>query len=999
MERKLAGRFELRVLGPADLRDPQGREVAAVLVQPKRFALLCYLALASPRGLHRRDELIGLLWPERSDASARHALSQSLHFLRQRLGRDGVVSRGSEVGINPDRVCCDAVQFDEALAAGSLEEALGLYRGDLLDAFFVSEAPDVEQWLSAERARLRSCALDAALRLSMEASRRGDLDGAVRWGRWAVARAPEDEAAARRLAECLEAGGDRAAAIQVLDGYVRWLDQELSAGPAAATRAVLRSLHSHEGTTLSGQTRPRHGRPPPATPAAPADWLPERSARQATDVARPRTARVRARTGFTGAVAAVVLLAGAGTAYQRLGLPGPAWPERSVGAVDERTVAVLPFAFHGHEGTTHLSGAVAELLGRDLDGAAGFHTIDPRTTAGLAGAVVGQGPRRIARTVHTRAGAGTFITGSITETGGRIRLNATWYGAEGRRLATGSAEGRVVELFTVVDRLAAELLTGLHADHAGQMIRSAARNTGSLEALKLFILGEMQLRGGSFAAAAASFQRAVAVDTAFALAWYRLSVAAEYVGEARLAHDAAAAAVANGQRLDPVDRVLLDALLAARRGDAELAEYLFREVITVEPLNLEAWLQLAEVQFHYGPLAGRPARESKRAWQVVLELEPDNVSARYHLARILALEEDWSALSELTAATSAIAPGHERLAAMRALASMGAGDAAVERVAVQLQGADDASLYMAVFDAITYGGNPRGACRLARLLTQPTRPPDMRAWGHLWLAHLELASGRWQAAQHELGRLEELDPLAAIEYSAFLALHPLLEPGSVDVQRIRQGLQQARSVRPPLRSGDYPSAGHAELRPYLHPYLLALLEARWGDPSRLEPAAAVIEARAPAGSAAAFLPASLRAFGAALGGDPERAGEWLEQVLVGQWYEAGRWSAFLGHCQDRWLMAGNLERLGRRREALRWHEAAAQTSPMDVIFLAPAALRGARIHGRLGEADAAAADFARFVLLWRRADPELRTCLEAGPAAADGGRPDDPGVCADWTAR
>jgi len=35
-----------------------------VLAQPKRVALLAYLAAATPRRLHRRDSLLALFWPE-----------------------------------------------------------------------------------------------------------------------------------------------------------------------------------------------------------------------------------------------------------------------------------------------------------------------------------------------------------------------------------------------------------------------------------------------------------------------------------------------------------------------------------------------------------------------------------------------------------------------------------------------------------------------------------------------------------------------------------------------------------------------------------------------------------------------------------------------------------------------------------------------------------------------------------------------------------------------
>ena len=51
--------MKLRALGSLDLRGPQGELIHSVLSQPKRSALLVYLALAQPRGLHRRDALLG----------------------------------------------------------------------------------------------------------------------------------------------------------------------------------------------------------------------------------------------------------------------------------------------------------------------------------------------------------------------------------------------------------------------------------------------------------------------------------------------------------------------------------------------------------------------------------------------------------------------------------------------------------------------------------------------------------------------------------------------------------------------------------------------------------------------------------------------------------------------------------------------------------------------------------------------------------------------------
>src|SRR5256886_16106378 len=56
--------IELRLFGGLDLRRSDGRELDSILTQPKRVALLAFLATATPYRLHRRDTLLGLFWPE-----------------------------------------------------------------------------------------------------------------------------------------------------------------------------------------------------------------------------------------------------------------------------------------------------------------------------------------------------------------------------------------------------------------------------------------------------------------------------------------------------------------------------------------------------------------------------------------------------------------------------------------------------------------------------------------------------------------------------------------------------------------------------------------------------------------------------------------------------------------------------------------------------------------------------------------------------------------------
>ena len=86
--------IRLQTLGSLDLRAADGRSLHEILRQPKRLALLAYLAIEKPGQFHRRDHLLGLFWPEQDLKGGRAALTQSVHKLRQALGKDVIVNRG-----------------------------------------------------------------------------------------------------------------------------------------------------------------------------------------------------------------------------------------------------------------------------------------------------------------------------------------------------------------------------------------------------------------------------------------------------------------------------------------------------------------------------------------------------------------------------------------------------------------------------------------------------------------------------------------------------------------------------------------------------------------------------------------------------------------------------------------------------------------------------------------------------------------------------------------
>ena len=104
----------------------------------------------------------------------------------------------------PPRLACDATQFEQAIAEKRFEDAFELYRGEFLPGLFVPDAaPEFDDWLDAERSRLRHLALDAASRLIASSRERGGPGAALPWARRAASIAPDDER--------LQTGADHAA--------------------------------------------------------------------------------------------------------------------------------------------------------------------------------------------------------------------------------------------------------------------------------------------------------------------------------------------------------------------------------------------------------------------------------------------------------------------------------------------------------------------------------------------------------------------------------------------------------------------------------------------------------------------------------------------------------------------------------------------------------------------------------------------------------------------
>lgn len=221
----------------------RGDSEEGIAIEPKRLALLAYLALPHP-GSHRdRGEIVGHFWPERGESAARNALRQALHHLRDRLGARAFVGSGRQrIGLDPEVVACDAARFGTALEQGRPAAALRVYRGEFMAGFSAVDSVSLDRWIEDERTRLRDAAVEAALSVARDERERANLEGALHWIRRGREMAPYDERLLRAEIRLRAALGDVVDAIRAFREFRDRVRTELGAEPSACTRRLADDL-------------------------------------------------------------------------------------------------------------------------------------------------------------------------------------------------------------------------------------------------------------------------------------------------------------------------------------------------------------------------------------------------------------------------------------------------------------------------------------------------------------------------------------------------------------------------------------------------------------------------------------------------------------------------------------------------------------------------------------------------------------------------------------
>lgn len=959
--------IEFRTFGALDLRGSDGTVIQSVLAQPKRAALLAYLASEQPGSFHRRDTLVGLFWPETDDRRARNALSQALHYLRRSLGHDVILARGTEeIAVNPEVVRCDAVAFEAAAREGRLEEALEWYAGEFLNGVYVHDAPGFERWLDGARARYADMAVEAAWQLVAAAEARGDEVAARRWAARIAALRPDDEDALRRMIEFYGRLGDYGAAVRAYDEFARRLAEDLDAEPSPRTRAVLQAI------------RPRRTTDEEAKTGLDAGEAAEEGAEEPAEVApaiAPSSERhdVRPSRGILGAGLALLVVVLVLTA-RVFGLGAG----ESSGASISGSVAVLPFTVRGDERVGYLAPGMVDLLAAKLEGVPGLRPADPRAVLSIAEEREAAGPDRAAA-LAGRLGAEYFILGDVLAHEGALQLSASLYASgTGEAIAQASVEGRGDELFALVDRLAADLLAGFHHGPAARLTRLAATTTASLPALKAYLRGESELRAGRYVSARDAFQEAVTIDSTFALAYYRLAVAAGWAGPVSgTAMWAADQALRHDARLVEHDRLLLRAFRAYIARDAIEAERLYREALAARSDDVEAWYQLGEVQFHYGPLLGRPLVEARNAFEQVLALVPDHGESIMHLARIAAAEGDRVRFRDLAERYLAQGPDADHALEIEALRAWVFGDAARRQAIVSsVHRLGDHSLLSILNVVAVYTQDLATAAELARALASIDRSEQARALGHAFAAYIAAATGRWRAAVAELAGLEAIDPAEAAILHAWFLVSPFAPEWVRTPEALREQVRRLATLddRPPSHAIPMTLEQFRILRRYLE----GMIAVRMGEYDEAATIATEIERLEGPRHDPNFGPGLAHVIHASIAwarGDVDAAHHALRRIPLGPQRSTGP-IAFFAQAWERFLWGEVLAALGKDDDALRWFASFPEPGGYDLLFLAPAHLRRAEIHRDAAAFERAVHHFGCFLDLWADADPEMQPLLD-----------------------
>lgn len=892
----------LHLFGGASLETTEG-PVSGRGAQRRRLALLAILACS--RRAVSRDKLVAYLWEDADTERARKLLSESIYVIRKALGEDALLVAGDTVELNARVVWSDVAEFSAALEQQDDGLAVQLYRGPLLDGFFVSDAPEFESWAETERGVYARRRAEALARLTQQAEAARDYTGAARWWRQLAEYDPFNGTYAVGLMRALDASGDRAGALQHARVHAALMRSEFDADADAEVTAFAQTLQSAQPATRPA-LRVTAPAPLPSTPE-------EMDVRQT-----PRRARLAIAVGITGAVILGAIA---------LSLQDP--PPPAAKAASTTTVAVFPFTVHGPDEA--LRDGMVDLLSTNLNGAGDIRSINSHAIlSSLMEEPTPIAPERASR-IARRFGASHYVLGDVTRAGTQLQINATLYDATGA-VTQAATRGPADSLLVLADRLTVQLLAGRVEE--ADLTRLAAHTTSSYPALKHYLEGESHYRAARYNEAVRSFVKAIQADPKFALADYRLSASAEFSFDFLLARRAARRALDNSERLPERERLLLRAWTYFLNGNPTAAQREYDAVLSAYPGDIEARAGLGETLVHYNPTRGLPASAARSAFARVLAVAPAYGEVRYHSLEFAARERNQARFDSLF---NQIEPDNQQFLAWQAVRAFTWGDHADrQRVMAAARKADELKIGIAAARLAAHTNDFDAAELMAKELTRPDLTAQWRAGGHLILAELYAARGMKQEAERQLQIASGFEPDWPNELRALFALHPSIRATPVELAALEATL---RSWNPGAHSPSlsFFLAAHAKAHKHLRLYLLGLINLELGrlaETEALRSEIAQLRGDEEGQKLSTALSRSLAGHIARKRGDREQAVQLLTTAVIDAPPEFLALSSFYSRAYDRWVIAELYRESGNVSEAKRWYESLLEG--YDFIYVAPA---------------------------------------------------------------
>ncbi len=249
------------------------------LPRKKAIALLGFLGVTN--GVHHRDTLATLLWPEYAQTQARTSLRITFSQLKRTLGDQWFDVQQQAIGLKIENgIWIDITHFFELLAQCTehghlisqpcpaclpiLVDAVSLCRDEFMAGFTLRDSIEFDRWQEEQSVNLRSHLGQALQGLISGYHNLGQLDAAVRYTRQWLAMDSLQESAHQKLIQLYVELGSYTAAFEQYDIYTQTLHREMGLLPSPEMCAYMQKIRANYLTPTTDFTHPQ--REPPSAP-------------------------------------------------------------------------------------------------------------------------------------------------------------------------------------------------------------------------------------------------------------------------------------------------------------------------------------------------------------------------------------------------------------------------------------------------------------------------------------------------------------------------------------------------------------------------------------------------------------------------------------------------------------------------------------------------------------------------------------------------------------